>query len=81
MVVFDNNLFFVGIEKSSEDVVRIMVCGIFLFVDDMCIKNMLEKLGVIFILDIKYEKICNFNIFKMIEILNGNCFVYMKLME
>lgn len=70
-----------GIDFLDEKVVCVLVKGIFFFVEDSCVKNMLEGFGVKLISDIKYEKICYFIIYCMIEILNGNCFVYMLFFE
>ncbi|KAK3082645.1 hypothetical protein FSP39_001246 [Pinctada imbricata] len=76
--VFDTNPFSAGTEKPDERIVRVLVKGIPLSVDDDCIKNMLVKMGAKLTSDIKYEKIRNPTTRKMTEILNGNRFVYME---
>ena len=76
--VFTTNPFSAGTENPNETVIRVLVKGVPLSVEDECIKNMLVKMGAKLTSDIKYEKIRNPNTRRMTEILNGNRFVYME---
>ena len=76
--VFDTNPFAAGTEKPNETVVRVLVKGVPLSVEDECIKNMLQKMGAKLTSDLKFEKIRNPTTRKMTEILNGNRFAYME---
>jgi hypothetical protein len=76
--VFTTNPFSAGTENPDETVIRVLVKGVPLSVEDECIKKMLVKMGAKLTSDIKYEKIGNPNTRKMTEILNGNRFIYME---
>lgn len=79
--VFDTNPYSAGTDSPDEKVVRVLVKGIPLSVEDSCVKNMLEGLGAKLTSDIKYEKIRHPITHRMTEILNGNRFVYMSPLE
>jgi hypothetical protein len=79
--IFDTNPFSAGTESPDEKVVRVLIKGIPLSVEDSCVKNMLEKLGAKLTSEIKYEKIRHPKTHRMTEILNGNRFVYMSPLE
>ena len=57
--VFDTNPFAAGTEKPNETVVRVLVKGVPLSVEDECIKKMLQKMGAKLTSDLKFEKIRN----------------------
>lgn len=69
-----------GINLFLEEVLWIIIKGVLLFVDDGEIIKMLDSYKVSFISLIKYENIWYFIFYKMISILNGNCFVYVKFL-
>lgn len=69
-----------GINLFLEEVLWNIIKGVLLFVDDGEIIKMLDSYKVSFISLIKYENIRYFIIYKMISILNGNCFVYVKFL-
>lgn len=81
--VYDTNPFSAGTDSPDEKVVRVLIKGIPLSVEDSCIKKMLKGLGlgVELTSDIKYEKIRHPKTHRMTEILNGNRFVYMSPLE
>ena len=78
--VFDTNPYAAGTESPDEKVIRVLVKGIPLSVEDSCVKNMLEKFGVKLTSDIKYEKIRHPTTHRMTDIMNGNRFVYIEPM-
>lgn len=56
--VFDTNPYSAGTDSPDEKVVRVLVKGIPLSVEDSCVKNMLEGLGAKLTNDIEYEFVC-----------------------
>lgn len=76
--MYDIKFYFVGFLSFFENVFKIIVKGVFLFVDDNEVIKMLNDFNVFFISEFKYEKIWYLIIRKMIGILNGNCFIYVK---
>lgn len=63
----------------DDKFLKIIICGVFFLVDDSVVFEMLLKLKVFFKIEMYYEKIRNFEIKKMISVLNGNCFLYIEL--
>lgn len=79
--VYDINFYLVGFNDLFDNVIKIIVKGVLLFVDDNEVFNMLKNFNVLFISDIKYEKICYLVIRKMMSIFNGNWFIYVKVLD
>lgn len=74
--VYNLNLYFIGVKDLNDDVLKIIICGLFLFVDDSVVIEFLEKFNVFLKSEIKYEKIRYFVIYCMISVFNGNRFLY-----
>lgn len=60
---------------------KIIVKGVFLLVDDDEVLKMFNKFNFSFNSDFKYEKIWYLEIYKMMGILNGNRFIYVKVLS
>lgn len=60
---------------------KVCLCGLFLFVDELVVVELFDKLGVKLKSKILYEKIRYLVINKMISVFNGNRFMYLEFFE
>lgn len=79
--VFDTNPYSAGTENPNEKVIRVLIKGLPISVDDNCVSKMLEKHGAKLTSDIKLEKIRHPISHRMTDFHNGNRFVYMSPMD
>jgi ribA/ribD-fused uncharacterized protein len=79
--VFDTNPYSAGTENPNEKVIRVLIKGLPISVDDDCVKKMLEKQGAKLTSDVKLEKIRHPVSHRMTDFHNGNRFVYMTPMD
>lgn len=73
------NFYLIGDIGLGIKVIKVIICGLLLFVDDSVVFEMLDKFEINRKSEMKYENIRYFIIYCMINVLNGYRFLYIVL--
>lgn len=73
------NFYLIGDIGLGIKVIKVIICGLLLFVDDSVVFEMLDKFEINRKSEMKYENIIYFIIYCMINVLNGYRFLYIVL--